>query len=147
MVDFRDDQRRYTRGHIALQCWQGQTKVGFRSIEIKQLAGGDLLAFTAPRDQRAAEEGDQHLKQQIQDLESGRRLVGVSKEDFQRRERAVDNLKALGPAAIPAVPALSWAAVNLRQTIVQRRAIELLGEIGGLQGIAPICQSLRPRLL
>jgi hypothetical protein len=107
--------------------------------------GADLLAFTASRDQRAAEEADQYLKQQIQDLELGRRLVNLSKQDIQRRERAVDNLKALGPAAIPAVPALAWAAVNVPQTVVARKAIELLGEIGGHQGVAPICQSLHRR--
>ena len=120
-----------------------ETQVGFHKIEIKELVGEDLLAITAPRDQRAAEEADQYLKQQIQDLELGRRLVNLSKEDIQRREQAVDNLKALGPAAMPAVPALAWAAVNVHQTVVAGKAIELLSEIGGIQGVAPICQSLR----
>jgi len=146
VVDFRDDQRRYSRGHIALQCRQREAKVGFHKIEINELAGADLLAFTESRDQRAVEELDQYLKQQIQDLELGRRLVNLSKQDIQRRERAIDNLKALGPAAIPAVPALAWAAVNVPQTFIARKAIELLGEIGGHQGIAPICQSLHRSL-
>ena len=102
------------------------------------------LRAAEENDHPPAEEADQYVKQQIQDLESGRRLVGLSNEDIQRRERAVDNLKALGPAAIPAVPALAWAAVNVREKGVKQKAIELLGEIGGLQGVAAICQSLDP---
>ena len=44
---------------------------------------------------------------------------------------------------MPAVPALAWAAVNVPQTVVAGKAIALLSEIGGIQGVAPICQSLR----
>ena len=48
VVDFRDDHRRYSKGHIALQCFGRQTQVGFHKIEIKELVGEDLLAITAP---------------------------------------------------------------------------------------------------
>ena len=48
VVNFRDAHRRYTSGHIALQCWQRQTKVNFRKIEIKELVGENRLASTAP---------------------------------------------------------------------------------------------------
>ena len=48
VVDFLDGHGLYTRGHVALQCWERQTKVDFRKIEIKELVGEDLLALTGP---------------------------------------------------------------------------------------------------
>jgi hypothetical protein len=89
-----------------------------------------------------AEGTEEYLAQQIFILRSGQGLGAHSKQAFQRREQAVDNLKALGAAARPAVPALAWAATNDRDPYVKRRAIEVLGEIGGLLGIRAVGRTL-----
>ncbi len=93
-------------------------------------------------DQPPAAGTDAYLKQQIQEINAGQGPGGLSKQSFERREQAVDNLKALGPAAIAAVPALARAAMNERNLYVKRRAIELLGEIGGTRGIVAVGQTL-----
>jgi len=46
------------------------------------------------------------------------------------RRQAADNLKALGPAAVAAVPELANAALNDEDTGVKRSALAALGEIG-----------------
>jgi hypothetical protein len=67
------------------------------------------------------------------------RFAGNSRQ----RERAVDNLKALGPAATPAVPALVLIALNYQMWLVKRTAIQILGEIGGLRGILALARALQ----
>jgi hypothetical protein len=47
VVDFIDNDQRYTSGHIALQCWQRESQVYFHKIEIKELVGESLLAAVA----------------------------------------------------------------------------------------------------
>ena len=106
--------------------------------------------YNADTPRRAAGDNDQppaagtneYLNQQIQEINAGQGPGGFSKQAFQRREQAVDNLKALGTAAIAAVPALARAAMNDRNLYVKRRAIELLGEIGGTRGIVAVGQTL-----
>ena len=40
-ADYRDDQRRYTRGCLALQAWGSNVTVAhFRKIEVKKLSKG-----------------------------------------------------------------------------------------------------------
>jgi hypothetical protein len=100
--------------------------------------------FSAAQDngQPAAEGSYEYLKQQVLEIKRGQRPGGYSKPAVEMRQRAVDNLKALGPAASDAVPALAWAAVNERDTYVKRRAIEILGDIGGMLGIVVVSGTL-----
>jgi hypothetical protein len=84
----------------------------------------------------------EYLKQQVVELKRGQRPGGYSKGAVEKRQRAVDNLKALGPAAIDAVPALGWAAVNERDKYVKRRAMEILGDIGGMLGMVAVSETL-----
>ena len=111
---FRDDSIALHQGpHCVAVLGSHETKVKFRKIEIKQLDGENQFASiaseienAAQKDRQAAEELEQQkqqqLKQSIEDLESGGRVVDLSNQHIQKREIAIDRLKALGPAAIPA---------------------------------------------
>ncbi len=91
----------------------------------------------------AAAATDEYIKQQIRELEAGRKEFEMRFAGWSpRREQAVDNLKALGPAALPAVPTLILITLNDEMWGVKRRAIELLGEIGGLRGMLAIGRAL-----
>jgi hypothetical protein len=80
----------------------------------------------------------EYLKQQVLELKRGQRPGGFSKPAVERRQQAVDNLKALGPEASDAVPALTWSAMNERDAYVKQGAIEILGEIGGMLGVVAV---------
>ncbi len=92
--------------------------------------------------QPPAEGIDENLKRLIEEINRGQSQGGFTKQAFQRREQAVEDLKALGPAAIAAVPALARAALNDSNSYVRRRAIEVLGEIGGLRGVVAAGRTL-----
>lgn len=83
-----------------------------------------------------------YLKQQVKEIKRGQRPGGNSQPAVEERRKAADNLKALGLGAIEAVPALAWSAVNERDGYVKRKAIEILGEIGGMLGIVAVSDTL-----
>jgi hypothetical protein len=93
-------------------------------------------------DQPAAEGTPEYLTQQVLEVKRGQRPGGYSKPAVEQRQRAVDNLKALGPAAIGAVPALAWSASLERDAYVRRGAIEILGDIGGMFGVWAVSGTL-----
>lgn len=84
----------------------------------------------------------EYLKQQVKEIKRGQRPGGYSQPAVEERRKAADNLKALGQGAVEAVPALAWSAVNERDGEVKRKAIEILGEIGGMLGVVAISDTL-----
>jgi hypothetical protein len=84
------------------------------------------------------------IAQQIHALKTYRMPGSRSKQAYRRREQAIDKLQAVGKAAAPAVPAIV-EALNDRDKYVKRKAIEILGEIGGMQGIVAIGRLLMRR--
>lgn len=107
VVDVLDAHRRYTRGHIALQCWERQTQVKFRKIEIKELVGENRLASTAPEERtpetenaKTAEETDQYFEQLIRDFNSGQKLFAAP-DSNANKQRARRGKK---PARKPTAP-------------------------------------------
>ncbi len=92
--------------------------------------------------QPAAEGTYLYLKQQVLEIKGGQRPGGYTKRAVEKRQRAVDNLKKLGPAAADAIPALAWSATDERDAYVRRAAIEILGDIGGMLGAVAISGTL-----
>jgi hypothetical protein len=83
---------------------------------------------------------DRYVEKQIEDLAPAR--PGFSRTRIYLRREIADNLKALGPAAIDAVPALNAVVLVDEDTLVKRKIVKALGEIGGPQGIYAIGMTL-----
>jgi hypothetical protein len=111
-------------------------------------------------------ETDRYVAQQIEVLKSGRPVAAADADAAQKpparkgkkrvkmhpppkgkgsvvlRRQAADNLKALGEAANAAVFALAEVASSDSDTLLQRKAIEALGEMGRCAGIRTLVPTL-----
>jgi len=103
------------------------------AVQAKQI----LDSLKMDPDSKVAEQAKQTLDSMMDPVSLAIRTFTDSRMPARRREQAVDRLQALGPAALPAVPVLAEAALDEGENdeYVKRKAIEILGEIGGMQGV------------
>jgi hypothetical protein len=103
----------------------------------------EKAAREATENQQPAAEGTyEYLKQQVLEIKRGQRPGGYTKTNVAKRQQAVDYLKTLGPAAVDAIPALAWSATEERDAYVRRKAIDILGNIGGMLGVVAVSGTL-----
>jgi len=108
----------------------------------------ERLAVEDARRAKAAKETELYVKQQIGELWAGEFWRPPPRGDLayrafdERRHRAVDNLKALGPAALAAVPELDNVVISQTDSYMTLKAIEALGEIGARQGLVAVTRKI-----
>jgi len=108
-------------------------------LSIRITTGDGLKEVAASRSKESGmnrAETERYVEEQIEDLAPSH--PGMARSRTVLRRQAADNLKAIGPAAVAAVPGLAAVAVNDADALVKRKTIEALGEIGGPQGIHAI---------